>query len=215
MIDKFVVPLVITGVFSVGIVQCLYVLAAQLDSWRRRISTLLHLVMTVAMIVMAWSAGTQLPTNEPMVFFGIAAIWFVAWAVTGASGARQRLVDGYHAVMMTAMAWMFAVIHTGPSASHSGHSHHHDAHASGMHTSSTIDASSMELSPKISEPAWVTTINWIAALGFAIATVYWLSRFVAERPPDSRSHEVQLARPELLCQACMAAGAAIMFGAMV
>src|SRR6185503_18626957 len=140
----------------------LYVLAAQHGSWSCRISTLLHLVMSVAMIVMAWSAGTQLPTNEPVVFFGIAAIWFVAVAVTDASGARPRLTNAYHAVMMTAMAWMFAVIHTGPLTSRSGHSHHHEAHASGMHTSSTIDASSMGLSPHISEPAWVTTINWIA-----------------------------------------------------
>ena len=116
---------------------------------------------------------------------------------------------------MTAMAWMFAVIHTGPSASRSGHSHHHDAHASGMHTSSTIDASSMELFPNVSEPVWVTTINWIAALGFAVAAVYWLLRFVAERRTSPVSHESRLAGWELLCQASMAAGAAIMFGATV
>jgi hypothetical protein len=215
MIDKFVVRLVITAVFCVSIAECLYVLAAQHGSWRCRISTLLHLVMSVAMIVMAWSAGTQLPTNEPVVFFGIAAIWFVAVAVTDAPGVRPRLTNAYHAVMMTAMAWMFAVIHTGPSASRSGHSHHHDAHASGMHTSSTIDASSMELSPNVSEPVWVTTINWIAALGFAVAAAYWLLRFVAERRTNPVSHESRPAGRELLCQASMAAGAAIMFGATV
>jgi hypothetical protein len=73
MIDRFVAPLVITAVFCVGVVQCLYVLAAQQGSWRCGISTLLHFVMSVAMIVMAWSAGTQLPTNEAAMFFGIAA----------------------------------------------------------------------------------------------------------------------------------------------
>jgi hypothetical protein len=172
MIDTFVVPSVITAVFCVSIAARLYVLAAQHGSWRCRISTLLHLVMSVAMIVMAWCAGTQLPTNEPMVFFGLAAIWFVAVAVTDASGVGQRLTNSYHAVMMTAMAWMFAVVHPGPSARHSDHSHPHDAHGSGMHTSSTIDASSMGVSPKVSEPVWVTTINWIAAVGFAIAAVY-------------------------------------------
>jgi hypothetical protein len=215
MIDRFVVPLVITALFCVGIVQCLYVLAAQQASWGCRISTLLHFVMSLAMIVMAWSAGTHLPTIGPMVFFGVAAAWFVAMAITDASGVRQRLTRGYHAVMMTAMGWMFAAIHTGPSAGQSGHSHGHDAHASSMHTLSTIDASSTELPPRISEPGWVTTVNGIAALGFAVATVYWLRRFVAEGPPDPGSHEVQLARPELLCQTCLAAGAAIMFGVMV
>jgi hypothetical protein len=215
MIDEFVLPLVITAVFSVGILQCLYVLAAQQGSLRCRINTLLHFVMSVAMIVMAWSAGTQLPTHELMVFFGLAAIWFIGLAVADASGVRARLVDSYHAVMMAAMVWMFAVMQTGRSAGHSGHSHLHDAHASGMHMSSAIEASSMQFSPRISEPTWVTAINWIAALGFAIATVYWLRRFVAERPPDPLSHDVQLARPELLCQVCTAAGSAIMFGVMV
>jgi hypothetical protein len=215
MIDRFVVPLLITAVFSVGIVQCLYVLAAQQRSWRCRISTLLHFVMSVAMIVMAWSAGTQLPLKETAAFFGVAAAWFVAMALTDATGDRQSLVNGYHAVVMIAMLWMIAVVHAGSSAGHSGHSHHHDVQASSMHMSSTIDASSMQLSPTITEPAWVTVINWIAALGFAVATVYWLRRFVAEGPPDPLSHDVQLARQELLCQVCMAAGAAIMFAAAV
>jgi hypothetical protein len=122
MIKRFVVPLVITVLFCVGIVQCLYVFAAQQASWRCRISTLLHFVMVVAMIVMAWSAGTHPSTDEPVVFFGVAAAWFVAMAITDASGVRQRMTSGYHAVMMTAMAWMFAEIHTGPPAGHSGHS---------------------------------------------------------------------------------------------
>jgi hypothetical protein len=164
--------------------------------------------------LMAWSAGTRLPTTEPMVFFLLAAIWFVAVAATGASGVGERLTNGYHAVMMTAMAWMFAVIHSGPSAG-SEHSHHHGVHASGMHTSSGIDASSMELSPKPNEPACITTINWIATLGFAIAAVYWLCRFFVERRTSPASDETLLSRRELLCQACMAAGTAIMFGATV
>jgi Domain of unknown function (DUF5134) len=214
MIDEFVLPLVITAVFCIGIAGCLYVLVAQHGPRRYTLNNLLHVVMAVAMIVMAWSGGTHLPTTEPMVFFLLAAIWFVAVAVTGASGVGERLTNGYHAVMMTAMAWMFAVIHNGPSASFD-HSHHHDVRASGMHTSSGIDASSMELSPKANEPAWITTINWTATLGFAIAAVYWLCRFFVERRTSPASHETVLARRELLCQACMAAGAAIMFSATV
>jgi hypothetical protein len=151
-----------------------------------------------------------------MVFFGLAAIWFIALAVADVSGVRQRVVDGYHSVMMAAMVWMFAVMHNGPSIGHGSHSHHHDAHASAMHMASTIEASSMQLTPRISEPVWVSAINWIAALGFVIATVYWLRRFVPERPPpDPLSHDVSLARPELLCQVCAIAGTAVMFASML
>jgi hypothetical protein len=214
MVDDLATRLVITAVFCVSIAECLYVLVAQHGSRRSTLNNLLHVTMSVAMIVMAWSAGTQLPTTAPMVFFLLAAIWFVAVAVTGASCIRQRLTSGYHAVMMTAMAWMFAAIHSGPLAS-SDHSHHHDVHASDMHTPSGIDASSMELSSKVNETAWITTINWIATLGFAIAAMYWLSRFFVERRTSPVSHDALLARTGLLGQASMAAGTAIMFGAMV
>ncbi|MCW2691041.1 MAG: hypothetical protein JWR37_5931 [Mycobacterium sp.] len=213
MIDEFVLPLVITAVLSVSIAQCLYVLVAQHGQWRCTLNNLLHVAMSVAMIVMAWSARTQLPTAGPVVFFGFAAIWFVALAATSTSAVRQRLVNGYHAVMMTAMAWMFAVIHSGGPAGHSGHSHHRDVHASGMHTSPGVDASTMELSPKTDELAWITSINWIATFVFAVAAVYWTYRLFGERRTTLMSHEVLLARRELLCQASMAAGAAIMFGA--
>ena len=211
MTDEFVLPLVITAVLSVSIAECLYVLVAQHGQWRCTLNNLLHVAMSVAMIVMAWSR-TQLPTAGPVLLFGCAAIWLVTAAAAGASSVRQRLVNGYHAVMMTAMAWMFAVIHSG-SAGHSGHSHHHDVHASGMHMSPSVGASSMELSPKTHGLAWITSINWIATFVFAVAAVYWTYRLFGERRTTLMSHEVLLARRELLCQASMAAGAAIMFGA--
>jgi hypothetical protein len=211
MIDEFVLPLVITAVLSVSIAECLYVLVAQHGQWRCTLNNLLHVAMSVAMIVMAWSR-TPLPTAGPVVFFGFAASWFVAAAVARASSVGQRLVNGYHAAMMTAMAWMFAVIHSG-SAGHSSHSHHHDVHASGMHMSPSVDPSSMALSAKTDGLAWITSINWIATFVFAVAAVYWTYQLFGERRTTLMSHEVLLARRELVCQACMAAGAAIMFGA--
>jgi hypothetical protein len=213
MIGAFALPLVITAAFSVSIAECLYVLVAQHGPWRRTLDNLLHIVMSVAMIVMAWSAGTPLLTTASIVFFLLAAIWLVAAAVTGESSARQRATNGYHAVMMTAMVWMIAVIHGGASAGHSGPSHHHDVQASDMHMSSAIDASSMELSPKTNELAWTTGINWIATLGFALAGLYWLRGYLIARRTTPTSRKALLVRRELLCQASMAAGAAIMFGA--
>ncbi|MEE3067236.1 MAG: DUF5134 domain-containing protein [Actinomycetota bacterium] len=49
---------------------------------------------------------------------------------------------------------------------------------------------------------WITAVNWIVALGFAVAALYWSSRCAARR---------QSARLEPLYQACAAAGTAAMF----
>lgn len=208
MIAQFVLALAITAVLGVGSLQCMYVFAAQHQSCRHTISALLHLVMVVAMILMAWSAGNQLPTHAPMVLFGLAAIWFAVLAAVDAAGVRARLTDGYHCAMMAAMVWMFAVMRP-------GHSSLHGAHPSGMGMSMTADASSMMLPVKTTEPVWITSINLITAIGFAVAAVYWLRRLLAERPPDPLTHDVALARPELLWQVCAAAGTAMMFGSML
>jgi hypothetical protein len=51
MIDEFVLPLVITAVFCVGIAECLYVLVAQHGPRRYTLSNLLHVVMAVDGVV--------------------------------------------------------------------------------------------------------------------------------------------------------------------
>ena len=213
MSNDLALRLAITAVFCVSIAECSYVLVAQHDQWKSIVSNLLHLVTSVAMIVMVWSRGVDLPTAEPLTFFLLAAIWFVGMVVTNPSGIRERLKNGYHAVMMTAMAWMYAVMNGDLLATHhSGHSHARDVHASGMHTPSAMDMSSTDMQSKASELPWITTINWIATLGFAVAALYWLLRFLADRPTSPVPHNAPPAHRELRCQAFMAAGMAITFG---
>src|SRR5271156_1226636 len=65
--------------------------------------------MSVAMALMAWPWGAELPTTGPMVFFLLAALWFAVVALTGA-GAGHRVINGYHCLMMLAMAWMYALM---------------------------------------------------------------------------------------------------------
>ena len=182
-----------------------YVLVAQ--HGRRACCTvkhLLHVLMAVAMIVMLWPVGTALPTVAPIAFFLLAAIWFVLLPARIPYGSG-RLVDGYHAVAMTAMAWMYAVM---------------DSSLSG---SAGIQMSGMEMpartTPAIAaEPWWITTVNWTVAAAFAVATLWWLYRYFAERRTDPPPRRAQPARPDrigLLSHAFMGAGAAIMFGAML
>ena len=99
-----------------GVVTALFVATAvmfAIASWVHRrtagyvVSGALHIVMAVAMIAMAWPQGAALPPTGPMVFFLLAAVYFV---VVVFAQAGHRLANAYHAAMMLAMAWMYAVM---------------------------------------------------------------------------------------------------------
>jgi hypothetical protein len=56
-------------------------------------------------------------------------------------------------------------------------------------------------------------LNWVCTVGFAIATVFWIYRYIAARLGGStRSTGQQFG---ILSQATMAAGMAIMFAVML
>ena len=73
---------------------------------------MLHIVMSAAMLVMAWPMGARLPTVGPMVFFMLAAAWYVAMVIL-ADARPGRVANVYHVFMMSAMAWMYAVMNGG------------------------------------------------------------------------------------------------------
>ncbi len=62
-------------------------------------------------------------------------------------------------------------------------------------------------------PEWVGVLNWVCAVGFAIATVVWIYRYIAARLRGSVESSGQ--QFGMLSQAMMAAGMAIMFGVML
>ena len=126
----------------------------------------------------------------------------------------SRWGSAYHALMMLAMAWMYAAMGglalrraPGPAgmdmagmdmAGHAGHAGHggHGAGDSGIQSA-----------------AWVGALNWICTIGFTVAAVFWLYRLITVRlqSADDRSHSTV----GVLCQLAMAAGMAIMFGVML
>ena len=61
--------------------------------------------------------------------------------------------------------------------------------------------------------SWVGVLNWVCTIGFAVAAVFWLYRFITARvqPSSDESHS----SVGILCQLAMAAGMAIMFGVML
>lgn len=220
MIDDPVLRWVVTLLFGFSAVQCLWSVITGGRSVTATIGNVLHAVMSLAMAVMAWPAGAELPTRAPMVFFLLAAIWFaVAAARTAGPGGDNVFLAAYHALMMLAMSWMYAVMGGLPlrraapagtagrqhGAQHGAdHGAHHGQHGGGHaahHGGSDGAVSAM--------PPWVGLLNWLCAIGFALATVYWLYRLGAGRPGSAA------AGLSALSQAAMAAGMAIMFAVML
>ncbi|MEZ0367385.1 DUF5134 domain-containing protein [Mycobacterium sp. pUA109] len=206
MTGDLVVRWIVTALLGVSIVGYLYVLGAERSRWPSAVNHVLHLIMAMAMIVMAWPAGEHLPVVAPMVFFLLAAAWFVVAGARGCGGRPDRVTNGYYATMMVAMAWMYAVMHGGP-LDQTGHpAHHPHAEMSGMAMSGSATAGTAFAS------GWIAVVNATASVAFVAATVWWLYRCFAVRATASCSAPV--ARVELLSQALMAASIALMLAPM-
>lgn len=166
--------------------------------------------MCAGMVAMAWPVGMELPTLGPMAFFLAAAVWFVLVAAHVFSGDDGRLTNGYHANMMAAVAWLYAVMRGGPLGGRDYSPDHT------MPSSPGMKMPGMDISvPHTAEPWWITSLNWIAAVGFASAAVYWLYHYFAQRKANPAQHTTRLGDWGTLCQAFMASGMAIMFGVML
>jgi hypothetical protein len=206
-------------VFSAGV--CISAIVRNRHSAANLVSHSLHAIMAIAMAVMAWPRGAELPTRAPMIFFAAAAVWFLAVTVKSTG---HRVANVYHTLMMLAMAWMYAVMGGLPlrrqeepasaampgmdmagmpgmdgSAGHAGHAGH-GGHAAGMSSAG--------------EPVtWIGTLNWVCTIGFAAAAVFWFYRLVTARvQPAGDGSDSTVG---ILCQLAMAAGMAIMFGVML
>ena len=207
----------VTLLFLFSAAVCVRGIVAGRHSPAGLISHSLHAVMAIAMAVMAWPRGAELPPRAPMIFFAAAAVWF---AITMVIGRDHRAANGYHTLMMAAMAWMYAAMGglslpraqsetaspagmdmaamSGPGG-HAGHSGH-GAHAAAA-------------DPGPGALGWVGILNWLCALGFAVAALVWLYRFItSRRHPGAGPRDSGLG---ILCQVAMAAGMAVMFAVML
>ena len=207
-------------VFSAGV--CISAIVRNRRSTHTVITNSLHAIMAIAMAVMAWPRGADIAPRGPMLFFLAAAGWF---AVVPAKADGHQVRNIYHAVMMLAMAWMYAAMgglhlrsNTDPAstampemdmagmatamdggAAHAGHTGHASQLAAAYSGARSV--------------TWLGSLNWLCAIGFAGAAVFWLYRFIATRMQASgdESHSSF----GTLCQFAMAAGTAVMFGVML
>lgn len=206
MIDDLPLRWLVTGLFLISAVG--FALLADRKSWTSVVSHGLHLTMAIAMAAMAWPEALGLPPTPAEAFFLAAALWFLIAAVLGTRIIGARLVLGYHALKMVAMAWMYAVMggHLTPE------------HPSMPDTASPPDMAGMDMPQMEAQPSdashgWVTTVNWIWAAFFVLATFAWGYRFITLR--RRRGARAWRIRVGTAVQAMTAAGMAIMFAVMM
>lgn len=213
MIQNLLLRWIVTALFVLSAGECVYAIATGRRVWTHFIAQLLHLVMAVAMAVMAWPWGAALPTTGPIVFFLLATVWFVIVIFVQAG---HRGINAYHASMMLVMAWMYAVMSGGllpmpaEGAGGGAPAGHHGSSAASM---PGMDMPDMSAPTQSAEPPLITGVNWLCTIGFAIATVWWFYRYFIARKaePTQPSHRFL----GTASQAMMASGMAIMFGVML
>jgi hypothetical protein len=202
---------IVTALFGVSIATYAYILVAQRRRWTSTVSHLLHLTMSAAMILMAWRVGMHLlPTVGPMIFFLLAGAWFMGAAGRMSWASSHRLTNYYYAVMMAAMAWMYASMN-GVLPGHTGHT----LSGPSANSMSPSEMLAQDMSPTEPGPGWITHVNWIATLSFAAVAMYWPCRYLAERRTNPTLPAAQLGHVQMLAQAFSAAGTALMFAVLL
>ncbi|KAA1250458.1 DUF5134 domain-containing protein [Mycobacterium simiae] len=216
MIQDIFLRWIATTLFSLSAAESVFAIVTRHPAWTQVVGQLLHFIMAVAMSVLAWPWTTKFPTTGLMVFFLLAALWFVG---VGLAGVGQRVVNGYHALTMLAMTWTFVVMNGdllsgAPRTAHGGQNP-----ASLRSPMPGMDMPGMQMSgadispSSIGASVWIDAVSWLCTIGFVAATIWWVYRLFALRkaePPPPRQRFLEEAS-----LAAMAAGMAIMFGVML
>ncbi len=74
MIQDLALRWIVTLLFLFSAGVGIQTIAANRHSWANVISHSLHAIMAIAMAVMAWPKGAELPKRAPMIFFVAAAV---------------------------------------------------------------------------------------------------------------------------------------------
>jgi hypothetical protein len=171
-----------------------------------RVSNLLHLLMSGAMLAMPWSFAA--PALPQVVVFSVGAFWYAGAALfRPTSDARLGLGHGahgrvaglwYHAGMMLAMVWMaVAMIPAAASADMGG--------MAGM-THAAAAAAAMT-----GDDPWALAVSIALGAAFAGATVWLAGLLIREAAGHARRLEVA----DLTASTVMAAGMSYVFLVLV
>ncbi|WP_226353602.1 DUF5134 domain-containing protein [Pseudonocardia sp. ICBG601] len=166
----FTVVFVLTGLYALGRFA---LLASGAERDGDRGVELSHVVMSVAMIAMAWgwTGGPATPSGVlQLVVFGIFAVSFLAQAV---AAGHDVVASADHAVMNAAMVWMVAAMPAlmGMPATAGGGGGGHAGHAG--HGSGAAEMAGMDGMAAAPTPAWVTAMTGVLVVVLACSAVLW------------------------------------------
>lgn len=187
--------------------------AALSGSATQRLGDLSHLLMAVIMILMPSGLSMRVPALLQLVIFTVLALWYAALALfRPAAGedyagshhtGRTRLI--YHTLMMLAMAFMAVIMAPLPGS--------HQAAGSGMSAHDAMPGMSHDHSaaamPGPGSHPWAEPVMIMAGVGFAVAAVWYLGRFVLGFRSPSGEWAGRLIRHAT--DALMASGMALSF----
>lgn len=207
MIHDSALRWVVTGLFVLTATECVLAIVGKRRPWAWVVSHGLHFVMAVAMVMMAWPpSGAHLPSTGPTVFFLLAAMTFVTMAFAVARTTALRVRYGYHTLMMLATGWMYAMMNARWYPARTSTEHHVPPAMSSM---PGMDMAGTAMPASSGPPVWFSAVNWLAAVGFAVAALFWTYWYFVKR-----QHEPSLFRSlGNLSQAGMAIGMSILFSA--
>ncbi|MWA05858.1 DUF5134 domain-containing protein [Actinomadura sp. LD22] len=181
-----------------------------------RVAHALHAAMAVAMGAMVWPRGMDLPARPQVVFFTVAALWFVAVAVVIPGGVpRVRALPAAlpHVLVMGAMAWMVHAM-TGAMSGHGGSGGMGDM--AGMDMSGGSGLSSMSVHGGARAAAAVLAVLMLAF------TLRWLARAFDIARADGAAAEGPAGEQagdegawDLGCHGAMAFGMAVMLALLL
>lgn len=183
------------------------------------LSHLLHATMAVAMAVMCWPSGMDVPAIPQVVFFGAAALWYPVAAAaagqksTGPSRSQKVLAALPHTAVMAGMAWMLHAMNNSMGGAHQASGAMGHGAAGGHHAAAPTELAAMSLRGPTQQ-----TVAWILAAAFLALALWWLARgFDAARttaPGPEGPAQVggaQQVPGDLLCHGTMALLMAVMF----
>ncbi len=186
------VAFVVTAVFWVARA------AARSASIAGRITGLLHVLMSLAMLTMVWSSLPGVSASVGMPVFGAAAVVFLGLLVTRR---EHRVENGYHALMMATMVWMYAVMDpsiVGGSQMQGG--------GGAMDMGGMTMPMSMPMTMTMRLPSWAGYVDLAVGLAYVALAATWVA--YAYRAVAVSHHSRRLTGA---MQAVMAVAMAVMF----
>nr|WP_277349038.1 DUF5134 domain-containing protein [Streptomyces sp. HNM0575] len=141
------------------------------------VSHLLHATMAVAMAVMCWPQGMEMPAVPQVVFFAAAALWYPVAAAaggpggTGPSRSRRMLAALPHSAVMAGMAWMLHAMNESMGGAHQASGATGHGAAGGHHGAAPTELATMSLHGTAQQ-----TVAWILGAVFLALSLWWLAR---------------------------------------